>query len=124
MGRLREKMTGDLELRGRLPNTRTAYLGCVKRFAAYHGQAPDRLGLAEVEAFLLYLAREKQASAATLAVLLPIRLIDSDGRLLDDEHQTDGSEGDRRLMAIRKKDRRVAECGWASSRRKPEIGGG
>jgi len=56
-------------------------------------------------------------------LMLPIRLIDSDGRRLDDEHQTDGSEGHRRLMAIRKKDRRGTECGWASSRRKPEIGG-
>lgn len=68
MGRLREKMTDDLVLRGRRPNTVTTYLGCVKRLTIFYRKAPDQLGLAEIERFLLHLTRERKVSAGTHAL--------------------------------------------------------
>jgi site-specific recombinase XerD len=49
---------------------RVAYLRCVRRFAAHFGRSPDRLGEAEVRAFLDVLACERHASPSTRRVYL------------------------------------------------------
>lgn len=55
MGQLRDRMEGDLLLRGYSPLTRTRYVWCAKRFAAYYQRSPAEMGEAEVRAFLLHL---------------------------------------------------------------------
>ena len=70
MSKLREKMEADLRLKGFRPNTQVAYLRCVRRFATHFGRSPDRLGAAEVRAFLDVLACERQASPSTRRVYL------------------------------------------------------
>lgn len=67
MGKLREKMTEDLRLRGCAPSTCESYLSCVRAFAAYHRRSPEKLGEPEIRAFLLHLERKK-SSASTLNV--------------------------------------------------------
>ena len=52
MSKLREKMEADLRLKGFRPNTQSTYVSCVRRFAKHFGRSPDRLGEAEVRAFL------------------------------------------------------------------------
>jgi integrase/recombinase XerD len=65
MGMLRDKMEGDLKLRGRSIHTQRAYLRCAGHFAEHHGRSPARMGEREIRAFLLHLAKEKEASPAT-----------------------------------------------------------
>ena len=67
MGKLREKMSEDLRLRGCAPSTCESYLGCVRAFAAYHRRSPDVLGESEIRKFLLHLEKRK-ASASTVNV--------------------------------------------------------
>jgi site-specific recombinase XerD len=67
MGKLREKMTEDLRLRGHAPSTCESYLSCARAFAAYHRRSPEQLGEAEIRAFLLHL-EGKKSSASTLIV--------------------------------------------------------
>lgn len=68
MGKLREKMTQDLVLRGLRPNTQRTYLGCVKRFTAYYRKAPDQLEAAQAREFLLHLVQEQRVTPATHAL--------------------------------------------------------
>lgn len=70
MSKLREKMAADLRLKGFRPNTQEAYLRCVRRFANHFGRSPDRLGEAEVRAFLDFLTCERKASTSTRRVYL------------------------------------------------------
>ena len=56
MSKLREKMEADLRLKGFGPNTQSAYVRCVRRFAKHFGRSPDRLGATEVRTFLDFLA--------------------------------------------------------------------
>jgi integrase/recombinase XerD len=65
MGKLRDKMIGDLQLRGYSPKTSTEYVRCVRDFVAYHRRPAEHMGECEIQQFLLYLALEKQAGAAT-----------------------------------------------------------
>jgi|GEM_PF-1497461 len=70
MSKPREKMAADLRLEGFRPNTQEAYLHCVRRFANHFGRSPDRLGEAEVRAFLDFLTCERKASPSTRRVYL------------------------------------------------------
>jgi integrase/recombinase XerD len=65
MGQLHEKLDADLLLRGRRENTRYTYQGCVRRYEAYHGRPAEEMGAAEVQAFLLYLIRERRVTVQT-----------------------------------------------------------
>ena len=60
MGALRRRMEEELKLRGMSEKTAVAYLGTVRRFTAYHGRSPDRLGAEEVRAYLLHLIEERK----------------------------------------------------------------
>jgi len=67
MGKLREKMSEDLRLRGCAPSTCESYLSCVRAFAAYHRRSPEQLGEPEIREFLLHL-ESKPSSPSTLTV--------------------------------------------------------
>ena len=66
MGRLREQMKGDLELRGLSPETQKIYLYYITNFSRYFNRSPYHLGKREIKEYLLYLLREKKASASTV----------------------------------------------------------
>ena len=66
MGRLREQMRGDLELRGLSPETQKIYLYHVTNFSSYFNSSPYHLGKKEIKEYLLYLLREKNASSSTV----------------------------------------------------------
>ena len=55
MGKLRDKMKADLELRRYRPGTVATYVRCVKNFAAYYRRSPAEMGESEVREFLLAL---------------------------------------------------------------------
>ncbi len=66
--RLRDTMSEDLALRGMSANTIATYVGCVRRFAQYHGRSPCALGAAEIRTFLLHLVAERRLAALTVNV--------------------------------------------------------
>lgn len=65
MGQLRDRMDQDLVLRGLSASTRKIYLIYARKFVAYHGRPPQRMGEAEVRQFLLHLIWHEQVSAET-----------------------------------------------------------
>lgn len=65
MGKLRDMMIEDLELRSYAPKTCKHYVDCARAFVAYHRKPPAEMGEAEVRQFLVYLATERGAGAAT-----------------------------------------------------------
>ncbi len=48
MGKLRDRMDGDLRLRGLSEVTRAEYLRCARQFAAHYRVSPEQLGAEEV----------------------------------------------------------------------------
>jgi len=66
MGKLREHMKGDLELRGLSPETQKIYLHHVTNLSRYFNSSSCRLGKKEIKEYLLYLLREKKASSSTV----------------------------------------------------------
>lgn len=66
MGRLRDQMKADLELKGYAPATREHYLFCAEDYAKHYMRPPERLGKEEVRGFLLHLLHVREASAPTL----------------------------------------------------------
>jgi site-specific recombinase XerD len=68
MGKLRDKMREDLELRGARPNTIVTYIGCAKRFVKHFGRSPEAMGAEEIRRFLLHLVRKQKASPSTVSV--------------------------------------------------------
>jgi len=59
MGKLRDKMVRDLELRNYSHSTIRNYLACARNFAGHYMQSPENMGRQEVCSFLLHL---KQSS--------------------------------------------------------------
>ena len=59
MGKLRDKMARDLELRNYSHSTIRNYLACARNFAGHYMQSPENMGHKEVCSFLLHL---KQSS--------------------------------------------------------------
>lgn len=49
MGRLREQMKADLELKGLSPKTQKIYIGQVRDFAFYFNKSPEYLGEREIK---------------------------------------------------------------------------
>ena len=68
MGKLKEKMDGDLKLRGRSENTRATYLRCAQSFVAYYMRPPEQMGKEEVRDFLLHLVEERKVKPSTYNV--------------------------------------------------------
>lgn len=65
MGQLRDKMIEDLKLKGLSTETKRAYLGCARAFAAHYHRSPAAMGEAEVRQYLLFLVDEKKVKPAT-----------------------------------------------------------
>lgn len=59
---LRERMRQAIRIRNMSPRTEQVYLQCVARFALHFRRSPDRLGLGEIEQYLLFLRDIKHAS--------------------------------------------------------------
>lgn len=64
-------MRANLRLRHFSPRTEEAYVGWVRRFVKFHNlEHPDRMGEAEVTAFLTHLAVERRVAPSTLTQAL------------------------------------------------------
>ena len=59
---LRQRFIEDLQLRNRSPRTVECYVFHLKKFAAYCGASPDRLGAEHVHRYLLHLLHEQKVS--------------------------------------------------------------
>jgi site-specific recombinase XerD len=68
MGKLRDKMDGDMKLRGLSENTRKTYLRCTEGFVKHYGKSPTLMGKVEVRDFLLHLVDDLKRSPATYNV--------------------------------------------------------
>ena len=66
MGALRDRMEADLRLRNLGPSTQESYLGCVRKFAAYHRRSPAEMGETEVRDFLVHLRDERKLHPSTI----------------------------------------------------------
>lgn len=70
MGKLRERMKADLELKGYAPATQSEYLRCAENFVAHYMRSPASLGETEVRCFMLHLLRVKDAAAPTVKMYI------------------------------------------------------
>lgn len=61
-------MCEDLVLRGREPNTINAYLGCIRRFAAFFMRSPAEMGATEIRTFALHLLNVRKLAASSVGV--------------------------------------------------------
>lgn len=64
MGKLRDQMVSDLDLRNYSPKTVKAYTSCVFHFVKHFRVSPELMGEQEIRDFLLHLVHERQASPA------------------------------------------------------------
>jgi integrase/recombinase XerD len=68
MSPLRRRMIEDMQIRNLTPNTQRVYISRLVRFASHFGKSPDRLGPAEIRAYLLHLAQEERLAASSIVV--------------------------------------------------------
>lgn len=66
MGRLRDRMKADLELKGYAEATRDEYLRCAEVFVKHYMRPPVELGEVEVRCFMLHQIHVKDVAAPTL----------------------------------------------------------
>ena len=66
MGKLHDRMKGDLLLKAYSHHTQSAYLRCARHFASYYMRSPEEMGEQEIRGFLLQLIQDRNASPATL----------------------------------------------------------
>jgi site-specific recombinase XerD len=66
MGQLRDRMEGDLLLKGLAEVTRAEYLRCATQLAAHYRRSPAELGADEVHAYLVHLVDTLHYSPANL----------------------------------------------------------
>ena len=66
MGQLRDRLEGDLLLKGLAEVTRAEYLHCATQLAAHYRRSPAELGAEDLRAYLFHLARTLNYSAANL----------------------------------------------------------
>ena len=59
---LRQRMIEDMKLRNDVPRTIKIYVKRVATFAQHFGKSPQRLGAADIRAYLLFLVQEKPTS--------------------------------------------------------------
>jgi hypothetical protein len=60
-------MEADLRLGNLSPSTQESDLGCVRKFAAYHGRSPAEMGEKEVRDFLVHLRDERKFQPMTIS---------------------------------------------------------
>lgn len=66
MGKLKDKMLEDLELRCYKPSTIASYLNCAQKFVAYYRRSLEDMGETEIRAYLIHLARKEKVGPAAL----------------------------------------------------------
>ena len=66
MGKLKDRMAADMEMRAYSAGTREKYLGCATRFAAYFMRSPAMMGEEQIREYLLHLSREKKVGPGAL----------------------------------------------------------
>ena len=66
MGKLREQMKMDLELKGYSPKTQAAYLGYMKNFVRYFGRSPAKMGEEEIREYLYHLITGKDLGDSSI----------------------------------------------------------
>lgn len=65
MGKLRDQMIEDLQLRDYARRTCKEYVSCAQAFVAYHRRPPQQMGELEIRQFLMHLVEKKKAGPAT-----------------------------------------------------------
>jgi site-specific recombinase XerD len=65
MGKLRDQMIEDLQLRDYARKTSKEYVRCARAFVAYHRRPPEQMGELEVRQFLMHLVETKKSGPAT-----------------------------------------------------------
>lgn len=70
MTQLREQMIDAMTVRGFSPRTHQSYLMAVKDLARYYHRAPDQLSEDELQAYFLYLVKERHLSDASCRLYL------------------------------------------------------
>lgn len=68
MGKLRDKMEGDLKLRGLSDNTRISYLRCAEGFVRHYMKSPTEMGRTQIRDYLLHLVEKRKVSPSTYNV--------------------------------------------------------
>jgi integrase/recombinase XerD len=66
MGRLRDRMVMDMELKNLSPRTIKTYLYWMKQFTIHYGKSPEQLGDEEIRDYLHYILKNKKASQASM----------------------------------------------------------
>lgn len=66
MGKLRDQMQGDMELRGFSKHTQEAYLREVRKFVQHFKKPPEELGEKEIKEYLLHVVRDRKISLSSL----------------------------------------------------------
>lgn len=66
MGRLRDRMIMDMELKNLSPRTIKTYLHWVEQFVIHYGKSPEQLGDEEIRDYLHYILKNKRASQASM----------------------------------------------------------
>ena len=66
MGRLRDRMIMDMELKNLSPRTIKTYLYWMKQFTIHYGKSPEQLGDEEIRGYLHYLLKKRKASQASM----------------------------------------------------------
>ena len=65
MGKLRDQMLADLQLRGATTRTQETYLREVSNLAKYYNRSPEELGEEELKEYMLYMMKERHLSDGT-----------------------------------------------------------
>lgn len=68
MGKIRDRMLAEMELRGMAVRTQDTYLMCCRQFVRHFMRSPEQLGATEAKAFILHLIRERHASPSSVGV--------------------------------------------------------
>lgn len=75
MGQLRVRMEEDLRLRGYAARTRSQYVGCVRKFAAYFGRSPVAMGAKQLRAFVVHLLDAGKTAAVVKMHVAALRFL-------------------------------------------------
>lgn len=70
MGKTRDRMIQDLQLRGLSQKTSKEYVRCARHFVAYHARPAEAMGLAEIRQFLMHRLIDDKVSHATQKVTI------------------------------------------------------
>ena len=68
MGKIRDRMVAELDLRGLAEATKQSYLICCRQFVAHYMRSPEQLGAVETKAFVLHLIQQRKASPSAVGV--------------------------------------------------------